>query len=115
MAKNSTSFKPGHNGGRPKGALNKATLEAREICAGMVDDPAYLSRLRERLLKGKLPPAVECMIWHYAKFKPTDRVQVEDVTPIPLVIDSVSTRAELLAALGAKDEDAGGDTDSDDD
>ena len=35
-----------------------------------MDDPNYHAQLQERLLAGKLAPAVECMLWHYAKGKP---------------------------------------------
>jgi hypothetical protein len=61
-------------GGRRPGSLNKATVEAKKVCAELVDDPGYRSRLRERLQAGELSPAVECMLWHYAKGKPRDEV-----------------------------------------
>ena len=97
--------------GRPKGVPNKASLEAKEVCAKLVDDPQYQARLRQRMLAGKLAPAVECMIWHYAKHKPVDRVDVTERTMRALVIDRVSTRKEMLEALGAPDLDAGDDDD----
>ena len=62
-------------GGRQHGSLNKATVEAREACAALVDDPEYRRRLGERLRGGELPPAVECVLWHYAKGKPKDEVE----------------------------------------
>jgi hypothetical protein len=40
-----------------------------------VDDPVYRQRLATRLRSGKLSPAVECMLWHYAKGKPKEEVQ----------------------------------------
>ena len=46
-------------GGRLPGSLNKATVEAREACAELVDDPEYRRRLGERLRAGELSPAVE--------------------------------------------------------
>jgi hypothetical protein len=98
--------------GRPKGAKNKATLEAKEVCAKLVDDPEYQRTLRTRMIRGKLAPAVECMIWHYAKCKPTERIDMTTTEMRPLVIDKVSTRAEMLAALGAVDTDAGEDDDA---
>jgi hypothetical protein len=61
--------------GRPKGVPNKATVEAKEVCAKMVDDPVYQQALRLRLHRGKLAPAVECMLWHYAKGKPPDKFE----------------------------------------
>jgi hypothetical protein len=62
-------------GGRLPGSLNKTTVEAREACAKLVDDPKYRRRLGERLRAGELSPAVECMLWHYAKGKPKEEVQ----------------------------------------
>ena len=62
-------------GGRLPGSLNKATVEARDACAELVDDPEYRRRLGERLRGGELSPAVECMLWHYAKGKPKEEVQ----------------------------------------
>lgn len=62
--------------GRPKGVRNKATIEAKEACAKIVDNEVYRERLRERALSGKLPPAIEVMLWHYAKGKPKDVVEV---------------------------------------
>ena len=62
-------------GGRLPGSLNKAIVEAREGCAELVDDPEYRRRLGERLRAGELSPAVECMLWHYAKGKPKEEVQ----------------------------------------
>jgi hypothetical protein len=53
---------------------NKATVEAKEVCAQLVDDPEYRDRLRRRLVLGKLAPAVECMLWHYAKGKPKETI-----------------------------------------
>jgi hypothetical protein len=62
---------------------NKATREAREIAARLVDDPEYQRRLRQRLLDGELPPAIEVMLWHYAKGKPKDVVEVSGGTGGP--------------------------------
>jgi hypothetical protein len=67
---------------------NKATQEAKAICSAMVDDPAYLANLKRRLVRGKLAPAVECMIWHYAKAKPADTLRLEDAIPV-LVVDEL--------------------------
>ena len=64
-------------GGRRPGTLNKAGLEAKEACAALVDDPTYRRRLATRLRAGRLSPAVECMLWHYAKRKPKDDIQAD--------------------------------------
>ena len=94
--------------GRPKGAPNKATLEAKAICSALIDDPVYQQKLRDRLHAGELAPAVECMLWYYAKHKPSERMEI-DATMRPLVLDRVSTRGELMEALGDVDVDAGDD------
>ena len=62
--------------GRPKGTPNKVTAEVRLAARGLMEDPAYLARLRRRLRAGKCAPAVECMLWHYAYGKPKDQVEV---------------------------------------
>ena len=64
-------------GGRRKGTPNKATAEAKEFCNSLVDDPRYQARLRLRLLAGKLPPAIESMLWHYAKGKPKEQIGID--------------------------------------
>ena len=64
---------------RQRGSLNKATVEAKATCAGLVDDPAYRRSLGKRLRTGKLSPAVECMLWHYAKGKPKEELR-SDIT-----------------------------------
>jgi len=66
-------------GGRRPGSLNKATVEAKAACAALVDDPSYRQRLATRLRSGKLSPAVECMLWHYAKGKPREELR-SDIT-----------------------------------
>lgn len=69
-------------GDRSKGTPNRATQEARHFCLSIVDDVAYQENLRSRALDGMLAPAVECMIWYFAKGKPTDRVQFLDITKL---------------------------------
>jgi hypothetical protein len=74
MARSKTSFKPGHRGagGRPKGALNRATIEIRALARGLVEDPAYLAALRRRLAAGKAG-SLEPMLFAYAYGRPTER------------------------------------------
>ncbi len=73
-------------GGRKKGTPNKATVEAKLACSEIIDDPAYRFKLLSRARAGKLAPAVECMLWHYAKGKPKETIehQTEDGKPLPL-------------------------------
>lgn len=82
--------------GRPKGAKNKSTLEVAKIAGQLVDDPAYRKSLAQRLRDGKLPPAVETMLWHYRYGKPKETLKVEQDQPFRL--EHAGTD-ELLARL----------------
>ena len=62
-------------GGRRLGSLNKATIEVKAACAELVDDPEYRRRLGARLRAGTLSPALECMLWYYAKGKPKEAIE----------------------------------------
>jgi hypothetical protein len=64
-------------GGRRPGSLNKATIEVKQACAELVDDPAYRAKLKQRLLAGTLSPALESLLWYYAKGKPREDIGVE--------------------------------------
>jgi len=69
-------------GRRRLGSLNKATVKVKAACAELVDDPDYRRSLMRRLHAGKLSPALECMIWYYAKGKPRDEVQTNETRTI---------------------------------
>lgn len=60
--------------GRPKGSVNKTTRQIREIATGLVDDPAYLAKLKERLREGKAPH-METLLHYYAYGKPKETVE----------------------------------------
>lgn len=63
-------------GGRQKGALNKTTVEARELAQDLVRSPKYRAKLRERLEAGTAPPSVEVMIWVWAFGRVRDTLAV---------------------------------------
>jgi hypothetical protein len=67
-------------GGRRRGTPNRATREAKAFCASIVDDPRYQRNLRARAIKATLSPAVEVMLWHYARGVPKQTVAVEGKT-----------------------------------
>ena len=71
-------------GGRRKGTPNRVTAEARQLCATLIDDPMYQAGLRKRLLAGTLPAHLEAMLWHYAKGKPKDHVELTGMNGAPL-------------------------------
>lgn len=60
--------------GRPKGSLNKATREIKDIAAGLLSDPAYVESLTRRLRGGKAPH-METLLHHYAYGKPKEQVE----------------------------------------
>jgi hypothetical protein len=78
------------------GTRNRATVEAREIATRLVDDPAYIQRLRERLLAGTAGP-IEVVLWFYAHGKPPDRV--ERVVSDAARLSDAELRVRLEAAL----------------
>ena len=72
-----TSFRPGQSGnprGRTPGTVIKRTIEVRDLCNRLVDDPKYRASLRRRLLAGTAG-AMEVLLWHYAYGKPIARVE----------------------------------------
>jgi hypothetical protein len=86
-------------GERRKGTPNKATVEVKTACAQLVDDPRYRTTLATRLRAGRLAPAIECMLWHYAKGQPVERVELKDTSNLSNLTDSElrARLAELLA------------------
>ena len=77
-----TRFQPGESGnpvGRVKGSHNKATLEIRRLCREIVEDPTYWRNRLVAARAGKLPPAVECLLLHYAYGKPKEQVEHQGV------------------------------------
>ena len=62
-------------GGRRTGTPNKITVEAKAVCAAIVDDPTYRKKLIARAKAGELAPAIEAMLWHYAYGKPKELVE----------------------------------------
>ena len=81
--------------GRPKGAKNRATVEAKAFWTGIVTDQAYVKKLQERFRNGTVPPAVETMAWYYAAGKPKERVELgADKTLADLVLEAVNGKPD---------------------
>ena len=59
--------------GRPKGAPNKRTKEARELARKFATDKIYQKRLLERLRAGEAG-SMEPVLWYYAFGKPKESV-----------------------------------------
>ena len=86
----------GNPGGRPKGAVNKITADARQLFQSIVSDPTYLARFVKRLPNGKLPPRLEEMAWAYAYGKPKQPFEVDSSPTLRSVL-------ELMAAHSARE------------
>lgn len=64
--------------GRPPGVPNKASQFVKELAQELtLQNPKYVTNLRQRLESGKCNPAVEIAILHYGYGKPTDKVDFE--------------------------------------
>lgn len=76
---------PAAGKGRPKGALNKSTLEAKAFAERMMDAD-YVAGLKRRLRAGKAPH-METLIAQYRWGKPKDTVALEnsDGSPLSLI------------------------------
>jgi hypothetical protein len=55
--------------GRPPGSQNKTGADARRLAQSLVSDPAYLEKLKQRLIDGKAGD-LEKVLWHYAYGSP---------------------------------------------
>jgi hypothetical protein len=79
---------------------NTATREVREAAAELVENPRYRANLEQRLIAGKLAPAMEALLWHFAYGKPKESIEIEQTTKYDLkdkkTLDRMSD-AELKA------------------
>lgn len=87
--------------GRPKGH-SVVTLEVKAAAKLIVDDLTYRNNLLNRARKGKLPPPVEVLLWHYAHGVPKITMDVNakvvDVTKMATE-DLRKEMADLLERL----------------
>jgi hypothetical protein len=73
-------WKKGQSGnpkGRQKGIPNKATIEIKEFCRGVLTSSKYRASLRARIADGRLPAAIESLMWYYAYGKPKETIELE--------------------------------------
>lgn len=81
---NPSRFKKGKppGPGRPKGLPNKATMEIRrfsqQLFGGLFKDPQYKKALRDRIMRGKEPPANIALLLAYGYGKPPEKITIED-------------------------------------
>lgn len=77
-------------GGRKKGTPNKVTVEVKDVCRRLVEDPEYLASLQTRLKAGTMQSGLESMIWAYAYGKPKESLELSgsvDLQPRKVVIE----------------------------
>lgn len=62
-------------GGRTKGTPNKKDTAIAVYAKGLLESPAYRTRLEQQLLGGTLAPSIEMLLYHYAYGKPVERFE----------------------------------------
>ena len=78
-----------------------AKFTARDFCRGVLNSPEYRQSLRNRIILGELPSAIECMIWDRAAGKVVEKVEIKDMTD-PLddcSVEQLEDRALRLLAI----------------
>jgi hypothetical protein len=77
VPRNTRGLKRTAGPGRPKGRPNQATLELRRLAEQIIDNPEYLQKLTQAMIDRTVAPAVEVMLWAYAKGRPTASVAAD--------------------------------------
>ena len=105
---NDTRFKPGqitNPNGRPRGTLNRVTVEVREVAHKLISSPHYVKTLMRRINAGEANH-MEPILWYYAYGKPVERVESVDgngntVSPFLMLVQLVQA-AGLTSRDGAE-------------
>lgn len=82
---------------KPEGPVELFAIEsltAKEFAQKIIASPEYRGHLMRMILLDEVPPAVDCMLWHYAYGKPTERVEhtgkdgqpIETITEVRRVV-----------------------------
>lgn len=79
--------------GRPRTARSIRRESGMAIIERMLDDPLYLENIKERLLKGKLPPQIETFFWQRVHGRPPEATK--DVLDNPPDVKIVHEYAKL--------------------
>jgi hypothetical protein len=77
---------------------NKVTVEAKAAAEALVDDPIYREKLLHDMRKRRVLPAVETMLWYFAKGKPVERHEIATPGDFSKLSDE-ELRVELEKAL----------------
>jgi hypothetical protein len=80
--------------GRSKGQPNAITVEVKLAAQAIVDDPIYRANLLIAMRERTVAPAVETMLWYYAKGKPKETIVVDGSFTVGW-IDSVPPEPQL--------------------
>jgi len=73
--------------------------ETKLDCLQMIEDPVYRKRLLADLRERKLRPAVECMLWYYAKGKPKEMVEHSGTLTLQQELSALSNEELQARAL----------------
>lgn len=87
--------------GRPKGSKNKTTLEVRTLASKILASAKYRKDLQRRAESGKLAPAVEVALWHYAFGKPREQVEAHVAVDYRWLTDEDEAVEDAAPALEA--------------
>ena len=93
-------FPKGHakKGGRKRGTPNRVTQTAKAFAESVLADPQVQARMLADARRGKLPPAVFCLLMAYAWGKPKETIDVHGLEAC-LLYTSPSPRDGLLSRM----------------
>ena len=66
--------------GAPVAPAPSPKMTAKAFCKEILNTQQYRESLLRRILLDELPPAVECLLYHYAHGKPIEYVEIKDTT-----------------------------------